>query len=297
MPDDNQFTLVKHGKMKIFKTRFRSLSEVERYLSTNPPVNSRIFYRQKSIEAATTFAGEPLEQAIRYCLGGYETNFEKFMRIKKEIDRCNVKASHNRRSEPAVVGSRPNVPAFIAGAPKTMYRMEQSKEKKFIELYMDLTYDHSTKESQIVNRGILTLNLISLLEDHGISVNFKVFQCSYVADEVFYAEIDLKKPEERINIQKCYYPMCGKEFLRRVLVRIMESAPFRHDWYMSYGRVMTEQQIRAVLDIPDDKIMILAPREMGIIGNNIYEDADAFLSRINLKDEIRFPSYRKLKED
>lgn len=296
MPDDSQFTLVKHGRMQIFKTRFSSLSEVERYLRTDPPVNKRIFYRQKSIEASASFAGEPLEKAIRYCLGGYETNFEKFMKIKKEIDRCNVKASHNRKTRPSVVGSRPNVPAFITGAPKTMYRMEQSKEKKFIELYMDLTYDHSTKESQIVNRGILTLNLISLLEEQGISVDFKVFECGYVADEVFYAEIVLKRPEERINIQKCYYPMCGKEFLRRVLVRIMESAPFRHDWYMSYGRVMTENQIRTVLDIPDDKIMILSPKEMGILGNDIYEDADAFLSKIKLKEEIRFPSYRSAKE-
>ena len=90
--------------------------------------------------------------------------------------------------------------------------------------------------------------------------------------------------------------MCGKEFLRRVLVRIMESAPFRHDWYMSYGRVMTENQIRTVLDIPDDKIMILSPKEMGILGNDIYEDADAFLSKIKLKEEIRFPSYRSAKE-
>ncbi len=294
---DNQCVIERHGGMYIYKMRFRSLSEVERYLRANPPVNSEIFYSQKSITAAQQFAGEPLDKAIRYCLGGYDNNFARFLQIKKEIDRVNLKRNHNRKTVASVVGSRPNVPAFIAGVPKTMYRMERVQEKKFIEIYMDLTYDHTTEEEQIVSRGILTLNLISLLEEQGIYVNFKVFECCYVNDEVFYVEIDLKKPEERINVQKCYYPMCGKEFLRRVLVRIMESVPFKRNWYLSYGTVMNERQIRSVLDIPDDKIMILAPKAMGILGKNIYEDADAFLSRIKLKEEISFPSYRKLDEE
>lgn len=293
MGQETQLVIEKHGGMYIFKMRFRSLSEVERYLRTDPQVNDEIFYTQKSITASEKFAGEPLERAIRYCLGGYDHDFARFLQIKKEIDRVNLKTNHNRKTVASVVGSRPNVPAFIAGAPKTMYRMERAQEKKFIEIYMDLTYDHTTTEEQIVNRGILTLNLISLLEEQGIYVNFKVFECCYVSDEVFYVEIDLKKPEERINVQKCYYPMCGKEFLRRVLVRVMESVPFKRNWYMSYGTVMNEKQIRAVLDVPEDKIMILAPKAMGIMGKDIYEDADAFLSRIKLKEEIYFPTYRK----
>jgi len=297
MEQDTRCVIVKHGGMSIYKMRFRSLSDVERYLRTNPPVNESIFYAQKSIDSSDAFAGEPLDRAIRYCLGGYETNFKQFLQVKKEIDRVNLKTGHNRKTIASVVGSRPNVPAFIAGVPKTMYRLERTREKKFIELYMDLTYDHTTTEEQIVNRGILTLNLISLLEEQGVYVNFKVFQCCYVSDEVFYVEIDLKKPEERINIQKCYYPMCGKEFLRRVLVRIMESMPFRRNWYLSYGMVMNERQIRSLLEIPDDKIVIRAPKEMGILGTNIYEDADDFLSRIKLKEEIKFPSYRQTEEE
>ncbi len=293
MGENTQWTIEKHGKLTIYKMRFRSLSDVERYLSSDPPVNHTVFYMQKSIEASKAFAGESLDRAIRYCLGGYENNFATFMQIKKELDQYNLRANHNRKTVHSVVGSRPNVPAFIAGAPKTMCRLEPAEKKKFIDLYMDLTYDNRTTEAQIISRGILTLNLISLLEEQGIYVDFKAFQCCYVDDEAFYVEIDLKRPEERINVQKCYYPMCGKEFLRRVLVRIMESVPFRRNWYLSYGLVMNEAQKRSLLNIPDDKIMILSPRDMGIEGDNIYEDAEAFLSRIHLKEKFRFPSYRR----
>ena len=264
MGENTQWSIEKHGKLTIYKMRFRSLSDVERYLSSDPPVNHTVFYMQKSIEASKAFAGESLDRAIRYCLGGYENNFATFMQIKKELDQYNLRANHNRKTVHSVVGSRPNVPAFIAGAPK-----------------------------QIISLGILTLNLISLLEEQGIYVDFKAFQCCYVDDEAFYVEIDLKRPEERINVQKCYYPMCGKEFLRRVLVRIMESVPFRRNWYLSYGLVMNEAQKRSLLNIPEDKIMILSPRDMGIEGDNIYEDAEAFLSRIHLKEKFRFPSYRR----
>ena len=127
MGENTQWTIEKHGNMTIYKMRFRSLSDVERYLSTDPPVNRSVFYMQKSIEASKDFAGEPLDRAIRYCLGGYDKQFSRFMQIKKELDQYNLKVSHNRKTVSSVVGSRPNVPAFIAGAPKTMYRLEPAE--------------------------------------------------------------------------------------------------------------------------------------------------------------------------
>jgi len=277
--------------LTIYKAQFKSLSALQFFLSNNPKVNKNIFFTQKSIEAKEDFAGEPLDKAIQYCVGGYDKDFEIFIKLKKDIEKVNTKFDNRRRTRTAVVGSRPNVPAFIAGAPKTMYRLDRSKEKKFLNIYVNLAYTNGTTNEQIRNRGILVLNLIKILEANDYEVNLKVFEACYVANEVFCASIALKHPGELLNIKKCYYPMCGKEFVRRVMIRLKESIPFKENWHLSYGQIMTDKQTRAVMDIPEDEIVINSPSEMGIIGNDIYEDADNFLQKINLSKEIVVPGY------
>ena len=287
------FKIERRGNRAIYKMNFKSLSGLHLFLNDNPEVNTNIFYSQKSIEASVKFAGEPLEQAISYLIGGYQKDFDMFVKLRKEIDKVNIKYENSRKVKPAVVGSRPNVPAFIAGAPKTMYRVDRAKEKKFIYIYVNLAYTNNTTEAQVRNRGIMILNLVKLLESHDYGVNLKVFEACMVGNEVFSASVGLKQPGELLNDKKCYYPMCGKEFVRRILTRLKESVPFKENWHMSYGQVMTEQQTRIIMDIPEDAILINAPDEMGIKGEDIYQDADAFLSRINLNREIAVPEYVK----
>ena len=286
------------GNLVIYKAHFKSLSALQLFLDGNPTVNSNIFYSQKSIEGSVDFAGEPLEQAIQYCVGGYNKDFDMFIRLQRDIERVNIKFETTRKTRKAVVGSRPNVPAFIAGSPKSMYRVDRSKEKKFVSIYINLAYTSGTTEAQIQNRGILVLNLVKLLESHGYGINLKVFEACYVGNEAFCAEIGLKHPGELLNVKKCYYPLCGKEFVRRVMTRLKESIPFKENWHLSYGQLLGEKQTKAVMGIPKDAIVINSPAEMGIVGENIYEDADAFLKKINLSKEITVPKYvEEIKEE
>lgn len=280
----------------VFRMHFKSLNELEMYLKSDPEVNSKVFNSQKSIYMPEDFAGEPLDVAIDYCHGGYQKNLDMFMKLKKEIDSVNVKYSNNRKTVTSVVGSRPNVPAYVAGAPKTMYRMERVKEKKFVDIYMNIAFSGHTTEEQIRNRGILTLNLVNVLESHDIGVNLHVFEACYVEKEVFIVEVVLKKPGELLNIGKCYFPMCSKEFLRRVLLRVKESVPFLgKNWGISYGAVLDEERTRRYVGVGKNQIMILAPQAMGIRGKNIYEDADAFINELELGAEISFPKYNDYK--
>lgn len=280
--------------MMLYKMSFRSLTELEMYLKSNPPVNSKVFKQMMSERANANFAGEPFGKAVNYCHGGYEKNFDQFLKMKRMMDGANVAYSQKRRTIPSVVGSRPNVPAFIAGAPKTMLRLERVKEKKFVDVYMNLAYSGHTTEEQIINRGILTLNLVSLLESHGLGVNLRVFEACYVSKEVFVAETVIKKPDETLNVGKCYFPLCGKEFNRRLMLRLKESMPFKADWGISYGLMLDEDRTRRYLGIDKKKILIMSPGEMGITGANIYRDADAFISKLNLGNTIAFPKYSEM---
>ncbi len=276
---------------RLYRADFHSLTELELYLSGDPAVNERVFSSQKSINMPEEFAGAPLKQAIAYCHGGYDKGFKLFMKIRRELENVNVKKQSFRRSVPAVVGSRPNIPGFLAQTPKTMFRLEREKEKKFIDVYINLVYSGETSDEQIRNRGILVLNMISLFEQNQIGVNLYAFEASCLKDEIFIADIRLKRPGESLNIGKCYYPLCGKEFIRRLLARVKESMPFRERWDAGYGRILSEELLRKCLKIDEGRILIRSPQELGIIGDNIYEDADRFFAALELDDEIEVPRY------
>ena len=42
------------------------------------------------------------------------------------------------------------------------------------------------------------------------------------------------------------------------------------------------ERLREIMNIPDDAILISDPDSMQIQGKDIYEDADAFLQKLNL---------------
>lgn len=278
-------------KYKILRVDFHSLTELELYLSGNPKVNQSVFPSQKSIYMPEDFAGAPLEEAIRYCHGGYDNGLELFVKLKKELEGANEKTVNLRHSVPSVVGSRPHVPNFVAGTPKTMFRLDRAKEKKFMDIYINLAYSGATTQEQIRNRGILTLNMINLFEQNNIGVNLYAFEASYLHDEIFIADIQLKKPGQVLNVGKCYYPLCGREFVRRVLVRVKESMPFQEKWGVGYGSVLPEELLRKCMKIGEGKILVQSPLEIGLRGKSIYEDADIFFAHLKLSDEITVPKY------
>lgn len=292
MPEEKKPLVETRGKFVIYRMNFDSLHELEHYLLGNPKVNTKIFKSLKSEYLSEDFAGEKLEKAINYCHGGYRKEFDRFLLLKKKLDSVYVKKSHGRRTVSSFVGSRPNVAAYVAGVPKNMYRIERVKEKKFIDIYMNLAYSGETTDEQILNRGILTLNLISIFEASGLGVNLFVFEASHLYDEVFITEIKLKKYGEITNVGKCYYPLCGKEFIRRVLARVKESMPFKEKWNIGYGASLPESIIRDILHINSNAFLISTPEEMGIKGYDIFEDADAFLEKLNLTDRVSVPRYR-----
>lgn len=291
-PQECRFlSIKKNNSATIYDLHFGSLGDIHLFLRSNPDRNREVFPASSSENAPISFAGEGLEQAIDYCLGGYEERFDQFLELGRQLEAVNKRYHTQRRTETSFVGQRPNVPAYIAGAPKTMYRTSRAVEKKQINVYMNVTYTSGTTQDQIRNRGIIALNVIRLLEQNNYIVNFRLFECCGVRDEVFLCEVALKRPGESLDARKCYYPMCGRSFVRRILARLKESMPFRGNWGLSYGEVLSEKMIKKYLDIQESDLYIGSPSDMDIVGEDIYRDADAFLKKLNLGDRISVPQY------
>lgn len=276
--------------MKVYKVSFRSMSELYLYLSEAPPVNTKVFAKQHSIIGDSEFAGVPFEKALDYCLGGYEGDYNVVMKMQKELEKYVPVEVIARKAVKSVAGSRPNVPAFVAGSPKAMYRRERAKEKKFCTVYFNLAYPANTPHSAILNRGALALSLVKLLEAEGMGVNLKVFMSVYMRNEIFLFDISLKSPQELLNAKKCFYPLCSREFVRRIIFRVMESVPFEcSEWYPNYGRALSDGQFRNIFGISQNDMVISAPGEMGVTGKNIFSDGAEMFRIMGIDDSIIIP--------
>lgn len=273
--------------MKIYKISFKSMSDLHLYLKSEPTVNNTVFIRQHSILGDGDFAGEPYEKALEYCLGGYEGDRGVTLKMQRELEKYIPIKAKERRKEKSFAGSHPNVPAFVAGSPKAMYRLQRAEEKKFRTVYFNLAYPVMTSQSAIVNRGALTLSLIKLLEAQGMGVDLKVFMTVFSRSEIFMFDIILKAPQELLNSKKCCYPLCSREFVRRLVFRVMESMPFENaEWYPNYGEALTDTQFRSIFGISKNDTVISTPEEMGVLGEDILEDGARLFRRLGLDDTI-----------
>ena len=284
MTGNMNLRVYRYGHMSVYNAAFHDLSDMHMYIQSSPEVNREIFRDQHSIIKRADFPGDTFRNAVDYLIGGYKGDCGLTMRMLKELEKTKPIIDYTRRRERSVAGSHPNIPAYVAGVPKTMYRLSRLPEKKFVTIWFNLAYPVWTTERAVTNRGALTLSLIKLLEESGIGVDLKVFSSCYAGGEVFNCEICLKSPSEPINMKKCFYPMCSVMFLRRIVMRVMESMPFKDkDWYPNYGQPLTEEQFRLIFDIPENDIVISAPADMGILGKKITEDGERFFKKIELE--------------
>lgn len=286
-----------YKRMHIIQTSFNNLSDLKDYLLQNPNVNSNVFLKQNSIICGEEIAGKPLSTAIEYCIGGYNKDIEIMRQLNKSLDKIVNRQTNHYRTIKSVTGSRPNVPNYIANNPKTMFKQIRQTNKKFINVLFNIACPNKTSENAILNRGALTLSLINLLEKQAYSVDFKVFMAAYCQNEVFYFTISLKRPSDVISLSKCFYPLCSKEFLRRIIFRVMESSPLKNkDWYPNYGVALTTEQTRTIFSIDKNDIVISSPDELGVAGYDILSDLNNFFKSLNINKEVVFNNSSR-KED
>ena len=280
-------------KYSTFEYYFQNLTDLYNYLKSNPKVNSHIFRRQSSLTNGSDFAGENLTQAIEYLNGGYNFNFENFDNATRNIRKLGIEDEESTKLERALHGGAYLYPLVAAGVPDCMIRYRQDSDPKHITVYFQLGYSASTTESQIFNRGVATINLIQSLESKGYIVDLKVFELSIESDEIVDITVNLKKTDQLLNVTKCYYPFVSKEFLRRLLFRVLESAPVENDWSNGYGRPASTSEMRDFYKLKDKDLVISQPREMGIDGDNIYTDTITLFKKLGLDNEF---DLSKLKE-
>lgn len=294
-----QDEITKNRNGRIYNIHFYNITDLYDYIKSNPQINKSIFTKVAS-SSPKEFYGVPLPQATEYLLGGYETGFDNFLLASKDLKTVGVEEESVYRVVRSIHGGVPVASLVAAGVHDCMLSSRVDTEARAVNIQFSLSYPATTKDDQIINRGLATLFIVQALEEKGYIVNFNAFQISQVNDEIIYITINLKQPSDLfLNIQKCYYPMRAKEFLRRILFRVLESSDVTNkSWGENYGHSLSEEKIRNFLESestsfrPTD-LIIADPINMGITGNNIYADTLTMLKKLGIEKEFDTDSLQR----
>lgn len=264
------------------KYDFSSITEFLTYLDSHP-VHRAIFGDYPSSEDTDYdfCKTRSLEEAKNLCRYGCHKDFEKIVALKHTLERY-IKTSRTKSKQyNYYVGYAPDVKAYLEGNPLSMLNKEHPK-RKHIDIYYNAAILGYVSTKQIFNRGAITLCLVEILENMGFSVGLSIFTMSSSYDQVHYAKFNLKGPNERLNLQKLFFPLCHPSFLRRLVFRLREETPdIESHWKNGYGRTCNDFMIREIIDLKDNDIVICQPEEMNVLGENIVDDANHMFDYIN----------------
>ncbi len=272
----------KKSDSNIMEYDFQSITEFLEYLNRGR-VKHSIFGSVPSSESSDYYFTKTrtLEEAKDLIKYGCHEDFDKLVELKCTLEKYIKMSRMKTRQYNYYVGYAPDVKAYLEGNPLSMLNKENPK-RKHIDIYYNSAILGDVSTEEIFNRGAITLCLVEILENMGFSVGLNVFTMSKSGDQVHLAKFNLKGPNERLNIQKLFFPLCHPSFLRRLVFRLREITPdIESHWGDGYGRTCSDYQIREYIDLKDNDIVICQPQEMGIRGQNIVDDANRMFDYIN----------------
>lgn len=266
---------------KVMEYDFSSIASFLDYLD-NSPTNTSVFRELSSHSGDYSFCQtRSFDEAKKLCRYGCHKDFDKLVELKYTLEKYIKMSRIKQRQYNYYVGYVPDVKAYLEGNPLSMLNKENPK-RKHVDIYYNSAILGHVSTEQIFNRGAVTLSLVEILENMGFSVGLYVFTMSSCNGQVHYAKFNLKSPNERLNMQKLFFPLCHPSFLRRLVFRLREETPdITYPWSDGYGRTCDDRMIREIIDLKDNDIVICQPDEMNVLGNDIVDDANSMFDYIN----------------
>ncbi|MBQ9041363.1 MAG: hypothetical protein IJ111_00945 [Eggerthellaceae bacterium] len=270
---------------------FDSLEDYLAYLETAETHEAFLRGSQASEAGSEEFTlTTSLDEAMQLCRFGWHDGFNDLValveRVKRRLD---IKIDPNRTFHD-YVGFAPDVKAYLEGSPLTMIN-KPVVHKPLVTIYMNTSYAGNEANERIYSRGAVVLAAAEALELMGFMVDLRLFELSYVDKDIHFSEYRLKMPDERVNLQKLYFPLCHPAWVRRLNFRLIETSPNMTDaWAGCYGIPAEVPMIRMVLGLGAGDILIPTIEEMKLEGEDVLEDAQKLFERIN----VGLPSDKQL---
>jgi hypothetical protein len=160
------------------------------------------------------------------------------------------------------VGAFVNTPAFLAGAPDSMFaRRKVRKSAPVIRLVLPIICPAKVPASQFMNRGIATLAVVDQLEAQGVRT--EIVAAWYTDNRTGIHKgrsavtVTLKNAGDPLHLGELAFPLVHPAFLRRVMFAVAERQD--HDqaliestrWSYGYPDEVDSAHFRALTDWKD----------------------------------------------
>jgi len=222
------------------------------------------------------------DEAMRLCRFGWHEGFGGLVAMVEKVKRrLDLKIDPNRTFHD-YVGFAPDVKAYLEGSPLTMIN-KPVVHKPLVTIYMNTSYAGNERTERIYSRGAVVLAAAEALELMSFMVDLRLFEMSFVDKDIHFSEYRLKRPDERVNMQKLYFPLCHPAWVRRLNFRLIETSPNMTDaWAGSYGIPAEGPMVRMVLGLGESDILVPTIEEMKLEGEDVLADAAKLFERINV---------------
>lgn len=208
---------------------FGSLSEFADYCETAP----RRWSIAHSDDRAAAWAGtNDLRQAIDFARNG------QWKCPDMDLLRGVVDMPASREFEQSlewaqdVVGVRPNVPAYLAGAPCNMWApIYTDSERKIVRVLINRSYHSSVSAGAAVQHGALVLELMNKLEtEHNITTELTVIVPYQVPGiELMEHTCTIKRAGQPLDLSEVAFAIACPAYLRRLMFKFNEALPAEHE--------------------------------------------------------------------
>lgn len=249
---------------KVTMQEFDDINDLNEYVRTTR-VNTvfaaranRFDLASESMDGSTArWAGTPsLLEARRLLREGWNESAERITkRVKVNRVQHNVQST---RPAYSVVGGQASVPRYIQGIPTNMVdRRPITQKQKIVIVNKDIAFSASVKPSAIEEEGIKCLQVIQALEGKGyrVKLNLTWCTCARGSGKNVAMRVTVKKPEERMSINKLAFPIAHPSMLRRIGFSWMERSEIVVCQSLNSGYGMPDAEaLRNVL--PKDELFL-----------------------------------------
>ena len=223
--------------------KFNSVTEFDRFINNRE--NSEAWAglgSSQDTDRVKWYGTKTFEDAENILIHGDEKNYKKLLQIAG-TNEIKPQFKTQKQLYSCVVGSLPNVPAYVAGAPNSMIAQRTIKAKqKVVNICFFNCWADGDKTDDIIKVSFEMLQKVMQLESTGTRVNLYTAALTdmHKRDNNFGYVIKIKDSAQKLDVLKTVYPMVNPAMLRRQGFRFFEVAP-GVPYCSTYGTIIHDE--------------------------------------------------------
>lgn len=156
----------------------------------------------------------------------------------------------------SVVGFAPNVPAYVAGTPNSMFSVKKiNVPQQVIKVAYSLSIDWTVDAQEIIDVSAKFISACMLVESNGVRLDVDVVwpvkaKIKSKKYDTICACVKIKDSGTSFDVLKMSYPLAHSSMLRRHIFRFAEVSPEAKGYQKQYGYIINDvDEIKRAMDV------------------------------------------------